>query len=85
MYLFYDDFVAALYNTVPRPAATLDMFPSWPMRVHQTSRVVLFYLNNSSLTISLCHFFILIISKKSIFNFNLSQQVIPFLDSNQTF
>ncbi|XP_076918055.1 transcription factor TGA9-like [Bidens hawaiensis] len=27
-----------LYTTVPRPAATLDMFPSWPMRVHQTPR-----------------------------------------------
>ncbi|XP_071710990.1 transcription factor TGA9-like isoform X2 [Rutidosis leptorrhynchoides] len=28
-----------LYSTVPRPAATLDMFPSWPMRVQQTPRV----------------------------------------------
>ncbi|XP_071696509.1 transcription factor TGA9-like [Rutidosis leptorrhynchoides] len=27
-----------LYTTVPRPAATLDMFPSWPIRVHQTPR-----------------------------------------------
>ncbi|KAK9079169.1 hypothetical protein SSX86_000839 [Deinandra increscens subsp. villosa] len=27
-----------LYTTVPRPAATLDMFPSWPMRVHPTPR-----------------------------------------------
>nr|XP_043612938.1 transcription factor TGA9 [Erigeron canadensis] len=27
-----------LYTTVPRPAATLDMFPSWPMRDHQTPR-----------------------------------------------
>ncbi|GJY15172.1 transcription factor TGA9 isoform X1 [Tanacetum coccineum] len=34
-----DDNKLPLYNTVPRPAATLDMFPSWPMRVHQTPRV----------------------------------------------
>ncbi|KAL7612350.1 hypothetical protein Lser_V15G05895 [Lactuca serriola] len=27
-----------LYTTVPRPSATFDMFPSWPMRVHQTPR-----------------------------------------------
>nr|GEW43747.1 transcription factor TGA9 isoform X1 [Tanacetum cinerariifolium] len=33
-----DDNKLPLYNTVPRPAATLDMFPSWPMRVHQTPR-----------------------------------------------
>lgn len=33
-----DETKLPLYNTVPRPAATLDMFPSWPMRVHQTPR-----------------------------------------------
>ncbi|KAK1435068.1 hypothetical protein QVD17_00828 [Tagetes erecta] len=33
-----DETKNSLYQTVPRPAATLDMFPSWPMSVHQTSR-----------------------------------------------
>lgn len=33
-----DETKLPLYTTVPRPAATLDMFPSWPMRVHQTPR-----------------------------------------------
>ncbi|KAI3822768.1 hypothetical protein L1987_10366 [Smallanthus sonchifolius] len=33
-----DESKLPLYTTVPRPAATLDMFPSWPMRVHQTPR-----------------------------------------------
>ncbi|KAF5772772.1 putative transcription factor bZIP family [Helianthus annuus] len=33
-----DETKLPLYTTVPRPAATLDMFPSWPMRIHQTSR-----------------------------------------------
>ncbi|KAI7731433.1 hypothetical protein M8C21_007803 [Ambrosia artemisiifolia] len=33
-----DETKLPLYTGVPRPAATLDMFPSWPMRVHQTPR-----------------------------------------------
>lgn len=42
--LYFPDFafcdpVAALFTTA-RSAATLEMFPSWPMRFHHTSRVV---------------------------------------------
>ncbi|KAL9998631.1 putative transcription factor bZIP family [Helianthus debilis subsp. tardiflorus] len=33
-----DETKLPLYTSVLRPAATLDMFPSWPMRVHQTPR-----------------------------------------------
>ncbi|KAL8245417.1 hypothetical protein R6Q59_011675 [Mikania micrantha] len=33
-----DESKLSLYTAVPRPAATLDMFPSWPMRVHQAPR-----------------------------------------------
>ncbi|KAL1298781.1 hypothetical protein HN51_043085 [Arachis hypogaea] len=33
-----DEGKAPLFTTAPRPAATLEMFPSWPIRFHQTSR-----------------------------------------------
>ncbi|XP_076893977.1 transcription factor TGA9-like [Bidens hawaiensis] len=38
-YKFHSDEIKLpLYTSVPRTATTLDMFPSWPMRVHQTPR-----------------------------------------------
>jgi len=32
--------LAALFTVTGRPAATLEMFPSWPMRFQETPRVV---------------------------------------------
>ncbi|KAL8227191.1 hypothetical protein R6Q57_017023 [Mikania cordata] len=33
-----DETKLPIYTTVPKPAATLDIFPSWPITVHQTPR-----------------------------------------------
>jgi len=47
--IFLSVIVAALFTG--RPSATLEMFPSWPMRFHQTPRVLL----SLSLSLSLLH------------------------------